>query len=164
MKRAYLIPADLTNPTRSISLQGKPLDGGEFTYLPAMYDAIGCSIVERIECTVIPRSCLWVDEEGRMRSDVVLNVRASILAGREIVGDVVLAGDDGERTIDLDVRDEARFLASLELLAKSKVIASRLRDIADDYRKSECVLDSDCEVMLDAADLIDGMIDAKGGA
>ncbi len=69
--------------------------------LPAMYALIGCSFVERVSCLLLPMSRLWVDEEGGLqqmefagRRAPQLNVRASILAGQPIRGNVIVCGED----------------------------------------------------------------------
>lgn len=43
---------------------------------------------------------------------------------------------------------------------KAQLIADRLRDFADENRKSEWFSDEDCDLMFDAAELID-LLDRK---
>jgi hypothetical protein len=43
---------------------------------------------------------LWVDEEGMLKQDPKTNVRGSILAGQQIFGNVILAGQDSLYGVD----------------------------------------------------------------
>jgi hypothetical protein len=84
--------------------------------LPAMYALIGCSFVERVSCLLLPMSRLWVDEEGGLqqmefggRRAPQLNVRASILAGQRIWGNVIVCGEDingAMRNLEIQKEDE----------------------------------------------------------
>lgn len=51
--------------------------------------AIGAGIGELVVCTGGTLE-LWCDEEGLCKADPVLNFMASALAGRQIVGDVII--------------------------------------------------------------------------
>lgn len=52
-------------------------------------DAIGASIGELVVCPG-GRVELWCDEEGLFVSEPILNVMASLLARRQIVGNVII--------------------------------------------------------------------------
>ena len=97
--------------------------------LPAMYALIGCSFVERVSCLVLPMSRLWVDEEGGLqRMEFVgrrapqLNVRASILAGQPIRGNVIVCGEDiNGAMVDLVVEREDEVLDIIQIGAEELV-------------------------------------------
>ena len=97
--------------------------------LPAMYALIGCSFVERVSCLVLPMSRLWVDEEGGLqrvefqgRRTPLLNVRASILAGQRIWGNVLVCGEDiNGAMVDLVVEREDEVLDIIQLGAEELV-------------------------------------------
>ena len=99
--------------------------------LPAMYALIGCSFVERVSCLLLPMSRLWVDEEGGLQGHRVefqgkrpplLNVRASILAGQRIWGNVLVCGEDCNGTmVDLVVEREDEVLDIIQLGAEELV-------------------------------------------
>ena len=97
--------------------------------LPAMYALIGCSFVERVSCLVLPMSRLWVDEEGGLqrvefqgRRSPLLNVRASILAGQRIWGNVLVCGEDCNGTmVDLVVEREDEVLDIIQVGAEELV-------------------------------------------
>ena len=93
--RALLVPQDIRYQMHGVVLPEL------HKTLPAMYALIGCSFVERVSCLLLPMSRLWVDEEGGLqRMEFVgrrapqLNVRASILAGQPIRGNVIVCGED----------------------------------------------------------------------
>ena len=120
--KAYMVPADAGKPVAACMLAPHPIQGyeDEVSYLPSMYLRMHCRMVERIACECVPNSCLWVDEEAHMRGEPPpLNVRASILAGREVYGDCILAGDDGQRTVRCDIIRKEEFLSMLNLLAST---------------------------------------------
>ena len=66
--------------------------------LPSMYPIIGCDIVERVALAPAYHAAMWVDEEAVLKSSPI-NLRASCIAGRVILGDAILAGEDAERNI-----------------------------------------------------------------
>jgi hypothetical protein len=93
--RALLVPQDIRYQMHGVVLPEL------HKTLPAMYALIGCSFVERVSCLVLPMSRLWVDEEGGLqrmefggKRSPLLNVRASILAGQPIRGNVIVCGED----------------------------------------------------------------------
>jgi len=112
---AYLIPANMETQIKEVILVGQPMSGtDERTFLPAMYPLLDTQIVEHVDCVVMPRTCLWCDENGHMRSAAV-NIRASILAGQPIVGDAMFCGDDGQSTMSLTL--PGSFFNTLHFLA-----------------------------------------------
>jgi hypothetical protein len=101
--------------------------------LPAMYALIGCSFVERVSCLVLPMSRLWVDEEGGLqrvefggKRSPLLNVRASILAGQRIWGNVIVCGEDIHGAmVDLVVEREDEVLDIIQIGAEELVFGRR---------------------------------------
>jgi hypothetical protein len=101
--------------------------------LPAMYALIGCSFVERVSCLVLPMSRLWVDEEGGLqrvefqgKRSPLLNVRASILAGQRIWGNVIVCGEDIHGAmVDLVVEREDEVLDIIQIGAEELVFDHR---------------------------------------
>jgi hypothetical protein len=101
--------------------------------LPAMYALIGCSFVERVSCLVLPMSRLWVDEEGGLqrvefqgKRSPLLNVRASILAGQRIWGNVIVCGEDIHGAmVDLVVEREDEVLDIIQVGAEELVFGRR---------------------------------------
>ena len=117
---AYFIPSDRLRKVEACVLAPHPISGqeDEVSYLPSMYSRMRCRIVERLACQPVADSCLWVDEEALCRSEPPpINLRASILAAREVYGDCILAGDDGMRTINCKVNMPAKFFGMLDILA-----------------------------------------------
>jgi hypothetical protein len=108
--RALLVPQDIRYQMHGVVLPEL------HKTLPAMYALIGCSFVERVSCLVLPMSRLWVDEEGGLqrmefggRRAPQLNVRASILAGQRIRGNVIVCGEDingAMRNLEIQKEDE----------------------------------------------------------
>jgi len=88
-KTTLFLPADLTTPMRSLEV---PHTGNGFN-LHAMYREIGCDLVETVHCydPEFQTCLLWCDEEARLKGDPQPNVRASILAGQPIFGNVILS-------------------------------------------------------------------------
>jgi hypothetical protein len=88
-----LIPADLNTPCTMVNLRK-----GDCS-LNDMYEHMNCNYVARIE-TPNKNMILWVDEEGMLKQDPKTNVRGSILAGQQIYGNVILAGQDSMYGVD----------------------------------------------------------------
>jgi len=112
---ALFIPSSLTDPMR-------PVDLGDTSSLKPLRDLIGCSLVERVlPCDLVteqlPPMALWIDEEGRCKNSPVLNVRASVLAGQEIYGNVVVCGEREYDIAPLNIPNAGRFLALLTMEA-----------------------------------------------
>lgn len=85
---AAFIPADMTAPIAVVKI-GKRLS--------SMYPIIDCDLVERIAIHPAYTFTMWGDEEARLKDNARLNLRASCIAGYEVYGNVILAGDkDGE--------------------------------------------------------------------
>jgi len=60
--------------------------------LREMYELLNCSYVEVIACDGFD---MWIDDEGRIGEDRVINTLASIAASRPIFGHAWLVGQDG---------------------------------------------------------------------
>jgi hypothetical protein len=88
-----LIPADLNTPCTMVNIRK-----GDCS-LNDMYEHMNCNYVARIE-TPKKNMILWVDEEGMLKQDPKTNVRGSILAGQQIYGNVILAGQDSLYGVD----------------------------------------------------------------
>ena len=88
-----LIPADLNTPCTMVNIRK-----GD-SALNDMYTHMNCNYVQRLE-TPKKNMILWVDEEGMLKQDPKTNVRGSILAGQQIYGNVILAGQDSLYGVD----------------------------------------------------------------
>jgi hypothetical protein len=88
-----LIPADLNTPCTMVNIRK-----GDCS-LNDMYEHMNCNYVARIE-TPNKNMILWADEEGMLKQDPKTNVRGSILAGQQIFGNVILAGQDSLYGVD----------------------------------------------------------------
>jgi hypothetical protein len=125
--RALLVPQDIRYQMHGVVLPEL------HKTLPAMYALIGCSFVERVSCLVLPMSRLWVDEEGGLqrvefggKRSPLLNVRASILAGQPIRGNVIVCGEDIHGAmVDLVVEREDEVLDIIQISAEELVFDRR---------------------------------------
>lgn len=63
--------------------------------LASMYPIIGCEVVEIVPINPAYEFTMWCDEEGMLK-DSPLNLRASVIAGRPIFGNVILTGGKEE--------------------------------------------------------------------
>ena len=109
---ALFIPANMEQPIRVVPLiSDNPLRD--------MYSFIGCEYVERIRALASTDApvALWVDEEGAMKPNL-MNTRASIIAGIPLVGDAILAGDEGGNIVSLRMDCPAQFMSRVEALAQ----------------------------------------------
>ena len=91
-----LIPADLNTPCTMVNLRK-----GDYALID-MYKHMDCDYVQRLE-TPKKNMILWVDEEGSiptLKRTPKTNVRGSILAGQQIYGNVILAGQDSMYGVD----------------------------------------------------------------
>ena len=88
-----LIPADLNTPCTMVNIRK-----GEYA-LNDMYKPMKCDYVQRLE-TPNKNMILWIDEEGMLKQEPKTNVRGSILAGEQIFGNVILAGQDSLYGVD----------------------------------------------------------------
>ena len=88
-----LIPADLNTPCTMVNIRK-----GEYA-LNDMYKPMKCDYVQRLE-TPNKNMILWIDEEGMLKQEPKTNVRGSILAGQQIFGNVILAGQDSMYGVD----------------------------------------------------------------
>ena len=91
-----LIPADLNKPCTMVNIRK-----GDYALLD-MYKEMDCDYVQRLE-TPNKNMILWVDEEGSiptLKRTPKTNVRGSILAGQQIFGNVILAGQDSLYGVD----------------------------------------------------------------
>jgi hypothetical protein len=114
-----LIPADLNTPCTMVNIRK-----GDYALID-MYKEMDCDYVQRLE-TPNKNMILWVDEEGSiptLKRTPKTNVRGSILAGEQIFGNVILAGQDSLYGVDgIRFADIEGLLKRLEDTAK-KVIA-----------------------------------------
>jgi hypothetical protein len=111
---AAFIPVRMTDPVKVVPVCRDLSD---------LYSLIGCEMVERVSFppAIVSRVSIemWVDEEGALKADKVMNVRASIIAGRVIYGNAVLSGesnDSGLTTLYLECPKD--FIDRVEVLAK----------------------------------------------
>ncbi len=91
-----LIPADLNTPCTMVNLRK-----GDYALID-MYKHMDCDYVQRLE-TPKKNMIMWVDEEGSiptLKRTPKTNVRGSILAGEQIFGNVILAGQDSMYGVD----------------------------------------------------------------
>ena len=63
--------------------------------LASMYPIIGCELVEIVPVNPAYEFTMWCDEEGMLKGSP-LNIRASVIAGRHIFGNVILTGGKEE--------------------------------------------------------------------
>jgi hypothetical protein len=63
--------------------------------LSSMYPIIGCELVEIVPVNPAYEFTMWCDEEGMLKGSP-LNIRASVIAGRHIFGNVILTGGKEE--------------------------------------------------------------------
>ena len=114
-----LIPADLNTPCTMVNIRK-----GDYALID-MYNEMDCDYVQRLE-TPNKNMILWVDEEGSLptlKRTPKTNVRGSILAGQQIFGNVILAGQDSLYGVDgIRFADIEGLLKRLEVTAQ-KVIA-----------------------------------------
>ena len=114
-----LIPADLNKPCTMVNIRK-----GDYALID-MYKEMDCDYVQRLE-TPNKNMILWVDEEGSiptLKRTPKTNVRGSILAGEQIFGNVILAGQDSLYGVDgIRFADIEGLLKRLEVTAQ-KVIA-----------------------------------------
>ena len=96
-----LIPADLNKPCTMVNIRK-----GDYA-LKDMYKHMDCDYVQRLHVqrleTPKKNMILWVDEEGSiptLKRTPKTNVRGSILAGEQIFGNVILAGQDSLYGVD----------------------------------------------------------------
>jgi len=91
-----LIPADLNLSCTMVQIRK-----GDYALID-MYKHMDCDYVQRLE-TPKKNMILWVDEEGSiptLKRTPKTNVRGSILAGQQIFGNVILAGQDSLYGVD----------------------------------------------------------------
>lgn len=114
-----LIPADLNTPCTMVNIRK-----GDYALID-MYKHMDCDYVQRLE-TPNKNMILWVDEEGSiptLKRTPKTNVRGSILAGEQIFGNVILAGQDSLYGVDgIRFAEIEGLLKRLEVTAQ-KVIA-----------------------------------------
>jgi hypothetical protein len=109
---ALFIPADMEQPIRVVPL----ISDDPIRDLCSLID---CEFVERIRALASTDApvALWVDEEGALKQNL-MNTRASIIAGIPLVGDAILAGDEGSRIVSLRMDCPADFMRRVEVLAQ----------------------------------------------
>ena len=115
MKNLYAvkIPADLAARADTVELNAE-------SPLQSMYDLIDCGMVQPLTIGV-KNVMLWCDEEALCKAEPKFNVRASILARTPIFGDVILAGDDGEKIVTLLMECPTVFFNALQREAEKFV-------------------------------------------
>jgi len=109
---ALFIPADMGQPIRVVPL----ISDDPIRDLCSLID---CEFVERLSnlpSTDAPVA-LWVDEEGAIKPNT-LNTRASIIGGIPLMGDAILAGDNGSSIVSLRMDCPADFMRRVEALAQ----------------------------------------------
>lgn len=110
-----LVPSDLNLPCTMVNIRK-----GDYA-LTDMYKHMECDYVQTVP---VPRKgvTLWVDEEGTMKRDPKINVRGSILAGQQIMGNVILTGQDSVYDIDgIKFDDIKELLKRLESSAQEVI-------------------------------------------
>ena len=110
---AILIPADITKPVRVVELNAdNPLE--------SMYPIISCRLVQPISVPVnhTEDSMMWIDEEGLCIDNPRFNTRASIICKQPLVGDAILAGDNGENITALQMKCPKLFFEILQAEAE----------------------------------------------
>jgi hypothetical protein len=110
-----LVPADRSYPMTMVNLRK-----GDYA-LTDMYKHMECDYVQTVP---VPRKgiVLWVDEEGTLKRDPKINVRASILAGQQIMGNAILSGQDSLYGVNnLKMDDLIEFLNKVELSAHEMI-------------------------------------------
>jgi hypothetical protein len=112
---AAFIPVRMTDPVKVVPVSRDLSD---------LYSLIGCEMLERVSFppAIVSRVSIemWVDEEGALKADRVMNIRASIIAGRVIFGNAILSGesnDSGLTTLYLECPKD--FFDRVEALAKA---------------------------------------------
>jgi len=110
---AILIPADITQPVRVVELNAdNPLE--------SMYPIMSCRLVQPISVPLrhIEGSMMWIDEEGLCIDNPRFNTRASIICNRPLVGDAILAGDNGENIVPFQMQCPMQFFKVLQTEAE----------------------------------------------
>ncbi len=111
---AILIPADITQPVRVVELNAdNPLE--------SMYPILSCRLVQPISVPLkhIERAMMWIDEEGLCIDNPRFNSRASIICNHPLVGDAILAGDNGENIVPFEMGCPAQFFKILQAEAEA---------------------------------------------
>lgn len=108
---AVKIPADINVPASVVDITSD---------LSSMYPIIGCDLVQPLTIG-IDGTLLWCDEEALCKAEPTFNVRASILARTPIFGDTILAGDDGEKIVNLQIAVPKVFFNALQREAEKFV-------------------------------------------
>lgn len=121
---ALFLPADTSVPADLFDLQ----DSSTFKLL---YERIGCDLVERVsvEAEVSKRiapMALWIDESGLLKDSPRINLRASILAGRELYGNAVLCGDSGVDIEPLPLNDRNLLLFMIALSMEATELQQKI--------------------------------------
>lgn len=101
---AVKIPANISVPVTIVDISSD---------LSSMYPIIGCDLVQPLTIG-IDGTLLWCDEEALCKADPAFNPRASILARTPIFGDTILAGDNGEKIVNLQMDRPKVFFALLQ--------------------------------------------------
>lgn len=108
---AVKIPANISVPVTIVDISSD---------LSSMYPIIGCDLVQPLTIG-IDGTLLWCDEEALCKADPAFNPRASILARTPIFGDTILAGDNGEKIVNLQIAAPKVFFSALQREAEKFV-------------------------------------------
>lgn len=116
------IPVGLSEPIKVVQITNK---------LSSMYPIIGCSMVERVPLHPSYKSNLWVDEEGLLKDQPQVNIRASCIAGQTIYGNAIFAGEkiteDGPEMVSLCIPCPKQYFDMVQKEAE-QIIANRVVD------------------------------------
>jgi hypothetical protein len=110
---AAFIPVRMTDPVKVVPVSRDLSD---------LYTHIGCEMLERVGHPIFTRMSIemWVDEEGALKADRVMNIRASIIAGRVIFGNAILSGESNDSGLTaLYLECPKDFFDRVEALAKA---------------------------------------------
>jgi len=113
------IPADLKTKCSPVQIGYDHHNG---LNLDEMYTTLNCSLVQPVAAPKYATLMLWCDEEALCKAEPELNMRASILAGQAIYGDVLLVCDTGYATLSWSPDNPLPFIpCELDALAREVI-------------------------------------------